>query len=299
MSEVRSLALIFFLVGTATATAANNQYCRAFFDQMADDTLYVASCSGRDNCIEKVVTDLSGNSMLLKNDGTVQQLLKGLKYDFVYKTLPSGLPNSVVVIQVKQIDAPVKTSLAASPVGMRRYGIDFACFRGKRGDAVLPQWPPEVVRGRDLRLMPFEKFDEFHRQGSTSADEDDFMRSNLHFRYFNGQACVSTLDPIRRAQFLMNDPKDFAGKIQSFFISLGMSPVKPNEDSVAQVKKYDRLKILVSNYRRGMSPQGCVQFSSKAGRPESTRLDVVLRDIEQQVQTFPIDTSQSWSFELK
>jgi hypothetical protein len=226
-------------------------------------------------------------------------LLKGQRYNFAYKTPQGGLPNSVVVVQIKQLDVTPRTSIEPSPVRLRRYGIDFACFRSQRGDASLPQWPPEGVRGRDLPAIPYAQFDEFHRQGFTSADEDRFLRENLHFRYFNGQTCVSTLDPIRRAQFLMHDPQHFATKIDTLFISLGMSPTKANAQEFETIRKYERLKILVSNYRRGTNPQGCVAFSSKAGRPESSRLDVVVRDIERQVQAYPFDQSRNWSFELK
>jgi hypothetical protein len=286
------------LCGTLTASAQGNQYCQAFFGEMTDDTLYAARCA-QAGCLDKVV-EIGGNAALLSADGVVHQLKKGQLYNFIYKTPPGGLPNSLVVVQVKQLDATPRTTLAPSPVRIRRYALDFACYRG-RHDVSLPQLPSDAVRGRDLPAIDYDKYDEFHRDGFTSSTEDRYFHNNVHLSYFNGQSCVSTLDPARRAQFLIHDHKNFAGRLERIFISLGAPPNKANAADLETVRKYERLKVLISNYRRGSNPQGCAAFSTKAGGSNSVQLDVVVRDIEQQVQAgFPLyDTSRNWSFLLE
>jgi hypothetical protein len=287
------------LYGTVAASAQANQYCQAFFDQMADDTLYAARCA-QAGCLDKVV-NTGGPSALQGADGAVRPLKKGQYYNFIYKTPSSGgTPNSLVVVQIKQLDATARATVAPSPVRMRRYALDFACYRGRQ-DVSLPDLPPATVRGGELREIDYNKYDQFHRDGFTSSEEDRFFQNNLHLRYFNGRTCVSTLDPARRAQFLLHDHKQFSGRFEQFFISVGLTANKANAGELETVRKYARLKVLVSNYRRGSQPQGCAAFSTKAGGSNSIRLDVVVRDIEQQVQAgFPgYDTSRSWSFLLE
>jgi len=288
-----------FLCGMVTASGQVNQYCQAFFDQMADDTLYAVRCA-QAGCLDKVV-DFGGGSALLGADGAVHQLKKGQLYNFIYKT-PStgGMPNSLVVVQVKQLDATPRTTVAPSPVRIRRYAMDFACYRGQH-NVSLPELPPATVRGRDLHPIDYDKYDQFHRNGFTSSEEDQFFHNNVHLRYFNGQTCVSTLDPERRAQFLFHDPKHFASRVERIFISLGATPPAANAGELEGVRRYERLKVLISNYRRGSNPQGCAAFSTRAGGENSTQIDIVVRDIEQQVQAgFPLyDASRNWSFLLE
>ncbi len=290
------LSAAVFLCGTVTASAQANQYCQAFFDQIADDTLCAARCSQR-VCLDKVV-DAGGTSALQAADGTVRPLKKGEHYNFIYKTPSGGLPNSLVIVQVKQLDSTPRTTVAPSPVRMRRYGLGFVCYRQQR-DASRPEWPPATVRGSDLPEIAYDKYDQFHRDGFTSSEEDRFFHNNIHLSYFNGQTCVSTLDPVRRSQFLFHDHKNFAGRFDQFLISLGAGATKANAEELDTVRKYERLKVLVSNYRRGANPQGCAAFSTRAGGANSTRLDVVVRDIEQQVLAHPYDTSRNWSFLLE
>jgi len=286
------------ICGTVAASAQANQYCQAFFDQMADDTLYSARCS-QAGCLDKVV-DIGGTSALWGADGAVRPLKKAQYYNFIYKTPSSGgRPNSLVVVQVKQLDATPRTT--AAPVRMRRYALDFACYRGRPDNVSRPEWPPATVRGSELREIDYDKYDQFHRVGFTSSEEDRFFQKNVHLSYYNGQTCVSTLDPERRAQFLIHDHKNYASRFERFLISVGGTPNKANAGELETVRKYERLKVLISNYRRGSNPQGCAAFSTRAGGSNSTRLDVVVRDIEQQVQAgFPgFDTSRSWSFLLE
>jgi hypothetical protein len=263
--------------------------------QLEPDTLYVANCTGQSSCLEKV-TDVGGLSALLSADGSTHQLEKGKRYNFIFKVPQGGMPNSLVVVQVKQVDLIPKRVAEGSPVRMQRYRIEFACYRRHR-DATSPQWPPEGVPGRNLPSISYSAYDEFHRNGFTNADDDRLLTTKFHVRYFNGQTCVSTLDPVRRAQFLMHDTNNFAGRTESFLVKLGAYSLPANAGDDA-AKQYERLKVVLSNYRRASDTQGCFGFSTKAGRSESLRLDVVVRDIERQVQAYPFDLSKSWSFGL-
>jgi hypothetical protein len=290
---------IAFLNGISLASAQPNQYCQSFFDQMAPDTLYVANCTAQANCLKKVV-DYGGNAVLQAADGSTDQLKKAEPYNFIYKTTSEGLPNSLVIVQIKQLDA-ARTNPTPSPVRLRRYAFNFACYQGSR-NAPAPQWPSADVRGRDLTAIPYSNYDEFHRTGATNAEQDAILRTRLgfHVRYNNGvsRTCVSTLDPERRAQFLMEDWRNYAGHVGGFFISLGAYSTTASAQSLDDVRKYERLKVLLSNYSRGGKTEGCVGFSTKAGGPQSTHLDIVLRDIERQVQASG-DTSRTWSFALQ
>src|ERR1700686_71305 len=139
-------AVVTLLGGMGAVSAQPNQYCQAFFNQMTSDTLYVANCAAQ-NCLKKVVS-LGGTAVLQAADGSTDRLKKGEPYNFIYRTSSDGLPNSLVIVQVKQLDAAT-TNSKPSPVRLRRYAFNFACYRGER-NVSFAQWPSAKVRGRDL-----------------------------------------------------------------------------------------------------------------------------------------------------
>lgn len=284
-------------LGSLAATAQPNQFCQIFSDTMDSDALYVANCKDSANCLQKVMTDFSGNALLQGVDGQRHKLKKAQSYNFLFKTLPGGMRNSLVVIQVKQMDVQMRNQ--PSDVRLQRYALNFGCFR-RQTNVPLPQWPPEDVH--NLPSVPYDSYDEFHRNGFTSSDEDRRLRA-FHVRYFNGSTCVSTLEPVRRAQFLIHDPQHYAGRTGTFFAHLGVYTTPANAQELDAVRKYEKLKIIVSNYSRPDLREGCFAFSTRAGGPKSTRLDLVVRDIERQVQAvqqdWSNDTTHTWSFELE
>ena len=280
----------------ASAQAQPDEYCRLLAPKMESNKLYVATCLNGPSCLSTVVSS-AGGAVLQGSDGQQHQLNPGQNYRFLLKTATDGTNvNSLVVIQVKRLDATSRG--APAPVRLRRYPLDFACVGFNRGGASVPEWPPSEVHGRNLPSVPYDKYDQFHRYGFTTPDETDRLRQ-FHVSYFNGQSCVSTTDPIRRAQFLFTDRQDYHGYVVSAVTRFGIFATEANAQSLETMSKYEDLKVLLGNYRRPPNTAGCFSFSTRAGAVKSVRLDLTISDIEQQVRTAPFDSSQSWSFDLQ
>lgn len=291
----RVLALFCCLIASGAGAYANPA-CRSLVGHMADNTLYSARCHNHPGCLEEVV-ETGATAVLKASDGKTRRLQKAQRYNFVYRVPAAGAANSLVIAQIKQLDAGHR-AIKPSKVRMQRYPISFACV-GRRQNESLPQWPHSEVRGRDLPSVDYDRYDAFHRNGFTTSDEDHVLRSSLHVRYHNGQACVSTQDPVRRAQFLLHDHKSFAWRTGTFFLRVGLYTTTATGDEYQKVAEYKRLKVIVTNYRQSGEQPRCFSFSTKAGRPESTRLDISIRDIEKQAAAYPYDLTRQWSFELE
>lgn len=277
-----------------SATAQPNAYCRNLAPLMKSNTLYVAYCMRGENCLEPVVN--SGGTDLVQGQNGLHRLSPGQRYRFLYKTsTDSTNVNSLVAINVKQLDISPRGT--PSPVRLRRYPFHFACV-GFRNDVSLPGWPGKEVQGRNLPSIPYDKYDQFHRFGFTSPEETALLKK-FHVSYFNGQECVSTTDAIRRAQFLFTDRQDYHGPFVALAFRFGAYTASANAQSLETIAKYERLKVLVSNYSRPANTAGCFSFTTRAGAAKSIKLDVTVSDIEQQVRSAPFDSSRSWSFDLQ
>ena len=197
----------------ASAQAQPDEYCRLLAPKMESNKLYVATCLNGPSCLSTVVSS-AGGAVLQGSDGQQHQLNPGQNYRFLLKTATDGTNvNSLVVIQVKRLDATSRG--APAPVRLRRYPLDFACV-GTSTEAA-----PRCRSGRQARCtaeicpaFPTTSTIQFHRYGFTTPDETDRLRQ-FHVSYFNGQSCVSTTDPIRRAQFLFTDRQDYHGYVVS------------------------------------------------------------------------------------
>jgi hypothetical protein len=290
-------SLASLLVYVVAAEAQPDPYCQSLAPLMNSKTLYVVTCAHGSGCIQPVV--YSGESAFVQGtDGALHRLNPGQSYRFLYKTFEGNTTvNSLVAIHIKRLDVLPRGVSTPSPVRLRRYALDFACV-GFKKNVTLPAWPGEDVQGRNLPSVPYDKYDQFHRFGYTSPDESALLKQ-FHVSYYNGQQCVSTTDPVRRAQFLFTDRGSYHGPWVSLATRFGIYTPEANAQDIASIARYESLKVLVSNYRGSANTSGCFSFTTRAGAARSAKLDVTISDIEQQVRSAPFDTSESWSFQLR
>jgi hypothetical protein len=133
--------------------------------------------------------------------------------------------------------------------------------------------------------------------GSTSPDAAGFLHDNFHTNYFDGKSCVSTLEPTRRAQFLLFDRRNVPDRTTAFISRLGAAPEAVHADPIYQ--KYERFKVLLTNYQKAAQGSGCFSFSA---RTVSSELEVSLSDLEEKVRygtIFDLYLLKTWDFELK
>jgi hypothetical protein len=283
------LTALFPLASVANANAA----CEQQSNRMQAGALYVLLCNG--NCLARVERVEGGKHALRHNDALVQ-LSRGRRYQFLYKPLNPVASNSLVVVQVKRRETQSGSEKPA-PVELRKDAIRFACV-GRNRSASVEGWPPEGVAGRAAPNIGYASYDRFHRYGFTNADDMTLLRK-FHVRYFNGQTCVSTLDPVRRTQFLFHDHLNYPSRPLAFVARLGFYVSEANAQELDAIKRYERLRVILTNYQRAASAQGCFEFSVRTG-PATAGIDLVLRDLESQASRLPtFDTTARWSFDVK
>src|SRR5581483_360262 len=168
---------------------ANDRYCSALIDKLAGNTLYAANCTSGPNCLQRVIETLNG-AVLEKADGSTEGLRPGSKHHFIYKIEPSVIQNSLVVVQFKRLENPARQGATPVPVRLKREAVPFGCSGFARNTPLAP-WPPEGVSGSQLPQVAYANYDQFHRLGFTSGDDDHLLRKKFHVRYFNGQDCNS------------------------------------------------------------------------------------------------------------
>ena len=268
---------------------------------MEDESLYtIVNCGNHTSCLWKVVAPGGGGALLQRMlRAEIDALQRGQTYQFLYRTSPTPIQNSSVVIKIRQTGSK---PLPGSPVQLRRYALALRL----RSSAVVLSGP------RGLRISSATKLtrprcrirhvqDQFHRYGPTSAAEHRMLQTNLHTRYNNGQGCVSTLEDIRRAQFLFQDGRSIPGRPVAFLgrVSGTTAPGPATAAESEQIRQYERLKLVVSNYRKNLNAPGCFAFALQAGSASTLSLEFTMSDLERQVQATPWDTSKSWTFKLQ
>ncbi len=298
-----SAALAFTVLGSSVVLAGG--YCSRFADKMDAGSLYAASCARSSTCLAKVVTNVRGETGIIKR-GKFQLLERKRRYTFLYKTDPMGpmgATNSLVIARIKLVAAAPLHNVKPPDVEIKRYGFHFACVADVyKGDESLAAWPsdPPHAKRQVFQRIPFDKFDHFHRYGFTTGDTDKELRQNTHFHvvYYNGKSCVSTLSRSRIRQFLLEDRDNVPWFIVSVANRLG-GFFDVTRAEAQQAEKYEKLRVIVTNYQRKPNQSGCFEFTTRAGTAESKTLEISVGDVEKQVQSYPFDISKTWSFDLK
>jgi hypothetical protein len=227
-------------------------------------------------------------------------LKKGQTYRFLYKINLNQAINSLVIVQLKRTALLPAKDPKTPDVQLKRFGMTFACYRSQKGTASLNAWPPDVQNRTLYQSIKFQNYDQFHRYGFTAADDDKMLRrvNQFHVLYFNGRTCVSTLESSRLPQFLIEDRQNIPWRIEGIFRRLTGWVGNVTATAAEKAQKYDRLKILVSSYSNLPDAPGCFSFPARAGNANSSNLEILISDVEQQAQT-PFDLSESWSFDLQ
>ncbi|HWV40408.1 hypothetical protein [Pseudorhodoplanes sp.] len=285
---VLGLTALFTLASGANANTA----CENHSNRMQAGALYALLCNG--NCLARVERVDIGKHALRQNDALVH-LSRGRRYQFLYKPQNPVASNSLVVVQVKRLETS-SGSEKPVPVELRRDAVRFACV-GRNRSASVEAWPPEGVSGHAAPKIGYTSYDRFHRYGFTNADDMTLLRK-FHVRYFNGQSCVSTLDPVRRTQFLFHDHMNYPSRPFAFAARLGLYVNEANAQQLDAIKRYERLRVILTNYQQAASSQGCFEFSVRTG-PATAGIDLGLRDLERASRVPTFDTTARWSFDVK
>ncbi len=277
------------------APAMADEFCSRFSDQMSSDKLYAATCVGRSGCtLEEIARDLNGGANIVDRNGLLRPFVRGASYRLLFKTGIGDQRNSLVVVQLKRTNVAPEGELKAPAVKLRRAGFDFACVKSRR-DTTLADWPINS----EVQEIPYEKYDHFHRYGVTTDPENKALSriNGFHVLYNNGKTCVSTLDSVRARQFLLEDRDNVPNFFGAIFSQVtGFLDATPA--SAQQATKYDEFRVFVSNYQRKQDEAGCFSFPLQAGTTTSAKIEINLRDLEEQSQSYPIDRSRTWILKL-
>jgi hypothetical protein len=246
--------------GFSEAIAQPENYCANYATQMAPNNLYVVmACPNKPGaqCLVPVLSDT--------------QIQRGVSYQFLYKTPQTDVQNSLVVIQLKGIAArPVPTPVA---VKLTRQQLSFACYT-KHWTYSNDSFPAPG----DNDTVAYNIYDRFHRYGYAPLSERRVLLK-FHTNYFNGSECVSTLEAVRRAQFLFADRPGVA----TFWVALSTQVgLRAPEAVAAEINQYDHLGVVIANYRKQPQASGCISF---LGRSDSTALEINLSDLEEKAHT--------------
>jgi hypothetical protein len=278
---ISSSLLVFVGASVAGHAAPNDAYCKRFASSMSPDTLYIANCTGDASCLQPV--QASG------------QLQSKKPYRFLYSTGATGIKNSMVVVQLKHVGSSPQQKPA--DVQLARDALNFACV-GFRKNVYRQSWPGNVDSEEALPALPYDKYDQYHRRGYTSRSEAQYLHDDFHTNYFDGDACVSTLEPVRRGQFLLFARRDVSDRTSSLINRFGGSVGESVADDTV-VKRYERFKIILTNYQKESQASGCFSFSA---RGDGAELEVSLADLEEKAKygtIFDRHTLKTWNFQLK
>jgi hypothetical protein len=249
--------------------------CGSDAGQLAPDRLYVAMpCADHPNSQCQVPAESAA-------------LKQNVPYHFLYKTSPTDILRSLVVVQLKGVAAqPVAAPVAVS---VSRHRLSFACYRNPLKlfrvsiYTNLPH-PPDADGDSAGAGVPYSNYDHFNRYGDTSMPSQGVLWQ-IHTNYSNGAECVSTLETVRRAQFLFTNRDQVPG----FFVALGTDVgIKEPVAIAAEINKYNHLQVIVTNYEKPdqtsaqAQTSACIRFVARSYSPA---LEINLSDLEQKVRT--------------
>jgi hypothetical protein len=293
-----AFAICILASGTCSLQAApNDAYCSRYIDQMDPRALYVATCLGNPSCLSRIESAGDRAFMVARGQPPVQ-LQRNRTYRFLYKTPDDEIVNSLVVIQLMQIGSTPRKVDKPVDVQLAREALNFAC-RAFRQNIYRASWPADVDEDTRLPTVDYDKYDQFHREGYTSLAEAGFMTRDFHTQYFDGDTCVSTLDPPRRSQFLLFARRNVETRVSSFFNRFGAKPDEAIAAPEERPQQYERLKVLLSNYQKQPHKSGCFSFNA---RGTGSQLQVSFSDLEDKVRhaTFwDFDRMATWTFDLR
>ena len=250
--------------GISGAFAQPDSYCATYEGQMAPDTLYLATaCPGNTNarCLVPVVPSTT--------------IRKAVTYRFLYKTPRTSIQNSLIVIQLKGVAAQAVP--APVSVKLTRQQLSFACHT-KSWTYVQGPIPDDVDNVSAAPDVAYDVYDQFHRYGFAPRKELKVLLK-FHTSYFNGSACVSTLEKVRRAQFLFTDRANVADILVSLWTRFGFGTPTA---VAAEINRYDHLQVVLANYKKQPQASGCVSFVAQSNGPS---LEINLSDLEEKAQT--------------
>jgi hypothetical protein len=246
--------------------------CGTDAGQLAYDQLYVAMpCAGQptSQCLIPVES---------------AALRQNVPYHFLYKTSPTDILKSLIVVQLKGVAAqPVPAPVA---VNVSRQRLSFACYRNPLKFfrvSISPNLPyPADADGESAGVgVPYSHYDHFNRYGDTSMPSQGVLRQ-IHTNYSNGAECVSTLEAVRRAQFLFAD----RDKVPGFFVALRTDVGATEPTAIAaEINRYNHLQVIVTNYEKQSQQSqtsACIRFTARSYGPA---LEINLSDLEQKVRT--------------
>jgi hypothetical protein len=246
------------LAGISVAVAQPDNSCTTYNGQMSGSALYVLMACP-DNAKAQCAAPV--------NAGTIIQ--KGVNYRFLYKTRATEIQNSLVVVQLKAMAAqPVPEPVA---IKLTRQQLNFACYTKDNKQDPIPADADDVTAAPDVG---YSIYDRFHRYGYAPRKELRVLLS-FHTSYFNGSACVSTLEKVRRAQFLFADRSNVAGITVGLLTRFGIdTPVAV----AAEINHYDHLQVVLANYKKQPQASGCISF---LGRSDGPSLEIDVSDLEE------------------
>jgi hypothetical protein len=258
-------------LGTSQALARPD-YCSTYATQLTPGTLYVALPCESDP--HQVCPVPAGTAPLKEN----------VAYHFLYQTQATNILNSLVVIHVKGV-AP--QPVATPPVKLTRQRLSFAC-KSRTRIFSRPSYRHEVNNNPQAQEVPYDSYDLFNRYGYAPEPTRGTLFA-FHTNYFNGSACVSTLEPTRRAEFLFAEQDNIPGFIVSTATQLGFrKPVA----TAGPINPYDHLRVIVANYKKAPQATGCISFVVRT-RDKSLQID--LSDLEEKAQMPIYFTRRSWT----
>lgn len=265
MSARTALAGTAAIIGIAinfAAAAQPDDYCTRYESQMAADTLYVVTtCPGKTHarCFVPV------------SSGTT--LGRGITYRFLYKTPPSDIQNSLIVIKLKELAAQPLPAPAA--VSLVRHQLSFGCYF--KYWIVSREAIPSNPENDAAPTVAYDKYDQFNRYGFAPPPARTVLLK-FHTNYFNGSACVTTRERVRRAQFLFTNQSN----VVDFTASLGTRFELSTPPAIAaEINRYSRLQVVVANYKKRLQTSGCISF---AGRGNGQSLEIDLSDLEEKAR---------------
>ena len=118
---------------------------------------------------------------------------------------------------------------------------------------------------------------------------------SFHVHYFNGNACVRTTDDGRRQQFLFERREEQEGYFSTLVARLNIPQFSTPAVAGPEVLKYEKLHVLLGNYKKKPLTSGCVSFSVPA---QGSALDIVLSDIEDNVLHNSVAPTKTWSLNV-
>lgn len=258
---------------SASQASAQSNYCSTYGALLTPGALYVALPCATDP--SKVCPTFADTAPLKKN----------IAYHFLYKTQATDILNSLIVIHVKGIATQPITS--PTPVKLTRQRLSFAC-KSRTEVFSKPSYRDQVNNDTRLREVPYDSYDLFNRYGYAPKPISGTLIA-FHTNYFNGAACVSTLEPSRRAEFLFTDQDDVPGFLVSTATRLGF---KTAPAIAASINQYNYLHVIVANYKKQPETSGCVSFTAHS-TDNSVQID--LSDLEEKVQVPGLFKRRNWT----